>query len=391
MNGSFSFRPVGHGLFYTGNIKYKDTGDVFNFIYDIGTLNSETIIEKEVDKYCEKVKKIDFVILSHLDKDHVIGLFHLLDAKIEIDAIIMPYLNPTRLMFLFEESVLNIDGRKIKPNCKDKCRQYFEFLYKFYSDPYLYIKNKKNNCKIILYSSAEISEIETINGEQYNLEEINNIGDELLKSFQSSQYVIKKGGRNLFTVHPKTKTVISYKGWAFDIKQPGFNSLVKTRMDHIKQNLLDVLLSNVDKKEKETILKEAKKYTNINNKDCITLEHYPLNSVSGKDHTLLTGDYDDKEIYTKPTGLLSLGNEYYVIQIPHHGSKIKDSNLTINSVTEYSVVCHRKDDPKHPNNQTKITYEQISKNPIQHVTQNKNSYFEYDATDKEMTVRHESQ
>ena len=111
---------------------------------------------------------------------------------------------------------------------------------------------------IILYSSAEIPEIETINGEQYNLEEINNIGDELLKSFQSSQYVIKKGGRNLFTVHPKTNTVIHYKGWAFDIKQPGFKSLVKTRMDHIKQNLLDVLLSNVDKKEKETILKEAK-------------------------------------------------------------------------------------------------------------------------------------
>lgn len=86
---TFKFWPVGQGLFYTGSILNGD----FNFIYDCGS-DDEEYINKCVDMYLGTLqcpKTIDFVVISHLHKDHFSGLYRLArNAKIK--KIYLPYL-----------------------------------------------------------------------------------------------------------------------------------------------------------------------------------------------------------------------------------------------------------------------------------------------------------
>ena len=373
MKGYFTFHPVGHGQFYTGRIINDNTNEEINFIYDIGTLKTESIINKEVTKYCKKTKKVDFVILSHLHKDHINGIYCLLNSGIKVDSIIMPFLNPSQLLFIFEEALSTINSRLIRSKSGKEYQQYYDFLFSFYCNPYASIKKINNTCKVIVYSSRDISRIETLDGEAYDLGVTNDPEDVLLKSFQNSNYIVKNSSGGVYSVCPKNTSVINYKGWMFDLKQPGANQSIGEEMKKIGLEILDALLDN----EKETVnlkIKESKKFRD--NKNCITLEHYPLFQDSSNSHTLLMGDCDIDEIYTPPNGQLSSGKEYYVIQIPHHGSRV-DANLIIDSKSEYSVVCHNKTDDKHPNKHTMEAYGKITTNPIKQVTEEKNSYFQY--------------
>ena len=75
----FVFRSVGQGLFYTGSL----LNGSYNFVYDCGNdnqkiLNKEIqIYQDEINNNCKKKPQIDFVVISHLHKDHYSGLFEL--------------------------------------------------------------------------------------------------------------------------------------------------------------------------------------------------------------------------------------------------------------------------------------------------------------------------
>ena len=383
MKGYFTFHPVGRGQFYTGRIINDNTNEEINFIYDIGTSKTESIINKEVTQYCKETKKVDFVILSHLHKDHINGIYCLLNSGIKVDSIIMPYLNPTQLLFIFEEALSSIKSRLIRSKSGKEYQQYYDFLFSFYSNPYASIKKINNTCKVIVYSSRDISTIETLDGEAYNLEEVKDKKDILLTSFQNSNYIVKSSSGGIYSVCPKNTSVINYKGWMFDLKQPGADQSIGEEMKKIGLEILDAMLDN----KEETVnlkIKESKKFRD--NKNCITLEHYPLFQDLSNTHTLLMGDCDVNKIYTPPNGQLSSGKEYYVIQIPHHGSRV-DANLNIDSKSEYSVVCHNKTDDSHPDDETMKAYGKITTNPIIQVTEEKNSYFQYCYEDKTMVVK----
>lgn len=383
MEGCFTFHPAGHGLFYTGRIIDNETKEEINFIYDIGSKNLSTDFIKEVTQYCNETKKVDFVILSHLHKDHINGIYCLLNSGIKVDSIIMPFLNPTQLLFIFEEALSSINLKLIRSKSGKEYKQYYDFLFSFYSNPYASIKKINNTCKVIVYSSRDVSTIETLDGEAYDLIVNNDLEDVLLKSFQNSNYIVKSSSGGVYSVCPKNTSVINYKGWMFDLKQPGADQSIGEEMKKIGLEILDAMLDN----KEETVnlkIKESKKFKD--NKNCITLEHYPLFQDLSNSHTLLMGDCDINKIYTPKDGQLSSGKKYYVIQIPHHGSEV-DANLKIDSKSEYSVVCHYKGDKKHPNDYTIMAYEKITTNPIQHVTQDSDSYFQYCYENKTMGVK----
>lgn len=383
MKGYFTFHPAGHGLFYTGRIIDNETKEEINFIYDIGSKNPKKDFIKEVTQYCNETKKVDFVILSHLHQDHINGIYCLLNSGIKVDSIIMPFLNPSQLLFIFEEALSTINSKFIKSKSGKEYQQYYDFLFSFYSNPYASIKKINNTCKVIVYSSRDVSTIETLDGEAYDLKENNDPEDILLTSFKNSNYIVKSSSGGVYSVCPKNTSEINYKGWMFDLKQPGADQSIGEEMKKIGLEILDAILDN----KEETVnlkIKESKKFKD--NKNCITLEHYPLFQDLSNSHTLLMGDCDINKIYTPPNGQLSSGKKYYVIQIPHHGSEV-DENLKIDSKSEYSVVCHYKGDKKHPNAVTITAYEGITTNPIQHVTQDSDSYFQYCYENKTMVVK----
>lgn len=90
----FVFRPVGQGLFYTGSL----LNGCYNFVYDCGNDN-QSILNKEIQLYqdeadnnCKNKPQIDFVVISHLHKDHCIGLYKLVQ-NFRVGKIYLPYLS----------------------------------------------------------------------------------------------------------------------------------------------------------------------------------------------------------------------------------------------------------------------------------------------------------
>ena len=138
-NTRFIFHNVGQGLFYTGEIyfRFEDEDKVypFIFVYDCGSYsprgipktikNAVKLFKKEVKpniKY--KKPKIDLLIISHFDTDHINGLKELFD-NFEIDTVVIPYYFPIeRLIFALTNECL------------------YKWYYEFLSDPILFLLNK---------------------------------------------------------------------------------------------------------------------------------------------------------------------------------------------------------------------------------------------------------
>lgn len=143
----FSFHPVGQGLFYTGSI----LNGHYNFVYDCGkSINDKNFIEI-IENYTDKIKQIDFIVISHLHNDHYNGLPYLLDLckrkNIKINKIILPYLygfkNVAHLLLALniyeEDEYFNID----------EYNQLFKLMCSFYNG------NKENEYEISIEFIAE--------------------------------------------------------------------------------------------------------------------------------------------------------------------------------------------------------------------------------------------
>ncbi len=96
IHGEFCFYPVGQGCFYAGNIYFG--GQKFTIVYDCGTISKWIYLSNAIKEFKERNKKIDLLIVSHFDSDHVNGIKDLLTG-LTCERVIIPYYNPiTRLM-----------------------------------------------------------------------------------------------------------------------------------------------------------------------------------------------------------------------------------------------------------------------------------------------------
>lgn len=88
---SLSYHPVGQGLFASGKLKLLGYPD-FNWVYDCGTSSRKSLLAKALDDYEDGFtdKKIDLVVLSHFDKDHISGLVSLL-ARFDVGILMLPF------------------------------------------------------------------------------------------------------------------------------------------------------------------------------------------------------------------------------------------------------------------------------------------------------------
>ncbi|NCI51366.1 hypothetical protein GWC95_15665 [Sediminibacterium roseum] len=85
----FCFENIGQGLFYHGRLHGKHT-DSFDFIYDCGSKSAIRYLHTAIDSYRPSVKKLEMVVISHFDEDHVNGVTRLISGK-RVDRLILPY------------------------------------------------------------------------------------------------------------------------------------------------------------------------------------------------------------------------------------------------------------------------------------------------------------
>ena len=131
-NGRFrtTFNNVGQGLFYSGKIVVNEDKS-FNFVYDCGTHSKREYLKTSIKRYSNSIKdnnnkkKLDLLVISHFDADHINGLETLLSEVDEMETVVLPYYTPEeRLLY----AIMN----------KKQNRFYYEFL----SDPAEFLLKK---------------------------------------------------------------------------------------------------------------------------------------------------------------------------------------------------------------------------------------------------------
>lgn len=86
---SYRFFPVGQGLFASGRV-LPSGGPVFDWVYDCGTDSGKPLLSRAITTYKEAVSRIDLLVISHFDRDHVLGIAELLSGTY-VGTLLLPY------------------------------------------------------------------------------------------------------------------------------------------------------------------------------------------------------------------------------------------------------------------------------------------------------------
>jgi hypothetical protein len=104
---SYHFYPVGQGLFTAGFLSRNGEPE-FAWVYDCGTSSGQNLAEDAIGILGECVgrrERVDLMVLSHFDKDHISGVCELL-KRIKVRRLMLPYMTLTeRLVLAFEEGI----------------------------------------------------------------------------------------------------------------------------------------------------------------------------------------------------------------------------------------------------------------------------------------------
>lgn len=118
---SYKFWPVGQGLFSSGrlDVSFNDQNNSeksFHWVYDCGTISNQEFLKTSIEEYKKSFRsssnadsnikpKIDLVVISHFDKDHISGLVKLLNT-FSIQTLLLPYMQLwQRLIIAFDEDI----------------------------------------------------------------------------------------------------------------------------------------------------------------------------------------------------------------------------------------------------------------------------------------------
>lgn len=97
--------PVGHGGFQTGLV-LPSRARPFSWVYDCGSRSSTALKAALREWRNRSPRRIDWLILSHFDYDHLSGLDTLLQYK-RVRAVMLPYLNEEATAWALCESLIN--------------------------------------------------------------------------------------------------------------------------------------------------------------------------------------------------------------------------------------------------------------------------------------------
>lgn len=139
------FHKAGQGLFYSAsfyNNRAKKPTEI-RYIIDCGTTSGAEVLKDEIDTYLQSYKtgeNMDFLIISHLHKDHISGLKQLLtnlkEKKVTVINVFLPYFDKFTRIYLY---FLN----------KDSIEKGEEWILDFILDPTKFFKDF--NIKNIFY------------------------------------------------------------------------------------------------------------------------------------------------------------------------------------------------------------------------------------------------
>lgn len=330
----FVFHNVGQGLFYSGHIDNNH----FNFVYDCGTSSAQKYIENAVDNQLPS-QDIDFVVISHLHKDHISGLKRLVD-NYNVKKIYLPYLgygnsSLIRLLCAVASIPNDVPDQTV---ITDENRETFFNQYQYDFLKSLYGEGRRN---------SRIQEIIYLgNDEEQNSE------NKYSYYYQALRYPSVDDIQWVFAIYnrkQKQSNLINLNKDINDLLEKSFYESVDEVIRNNDLKKIVEIYESVFEKNKQNLTSTMLIHYPVSNMRFIscfdTLVHphfsetFPRSVVS-----ILTGDVEfDDYLLSKMDEKLQLNiNAFSVFQVPHHGSK-ENWDLLTNSYklifNQYVIPC----------------------------------------------------
>ncbi|MES2288066.1 MAG: MBL fold metallo-hydrolase [Bacteroidota bacterium] len=352
LSAHFKFYPVGQGCFYAGEILAPSNDKKFTIVFDCGTLSGRTYLQNSIQKFKQKYTKIDLLVISHFDEDHVNGVNDLLDG-ISCETVLIPYYTPLSRLGLFADNSSNNPDYDL-----------------FLRNPTSYfLQEKFKVSKVIVIGNNNEGSIELNSNEKPTKPDNDLTGEKIEFDFDKFEndsgflkYVQEQEGNN-FNNNDKInylsfplKISFKQKFWEFvfylkyfkeNAKILNFKTAIDNLLISIKSNNIQDLFDNISLRA--SVRKAYKDTINGNvNYSSIVLYHGPtiVNSWActcencdncfddlcnyccdyKKTGTLLTGDSflkipADFDPFFDYYGRQDYIKKCFLLQVPHHGSK----------------------------------------------------------------------
>lgn len=275
------------------------------------------------------------LFISHLHKDHISGIPHLLkklkEGKGKCNNVYLPYFTPTQRLFYIAEYLYKNQDASLSD--KDVILSIIKNPHKYFSDLDLdikvfYLKKKEEN--------------DNANDQTY---------DDKFKTYSSNYFDENEDeNKNVFFIEGGEMSFTNF--WEFNVfcksieksKLDGFKEKIKNKFgifEELKYSKLEEILKKHNKNDLKKLYKE--KINNDLNKTSLMLLHRPiyqlnyclkcnrnskicnlLNEINSKycmsESTLLTGDRPLESLTDNDFNIGDQLGTIYFFQVPHHGS-----------------------------------------------------------------------
>ncbi|MBD5583558.1 MAG: MBL fold metallo-hydrolase [Clostridia bacterium] len=302
MCNEFYFNAVGQGLFYSGSL----FGGAYNFVYDCGTDSSSEYLSGAIQDVCNNrlhgKKTIDFVMISHLHKDHFSGLSELM-SNAHVKKVYLPYLgdgNDTLKKFLIAREVVFLPTEGSEENNYSNREALYYRVYNLYS------------------------------GRQRETE-VEFIGQEPYKRNDENAIAYSKGA---FYDSAEMRWCFSYFNMrASDAKLNDLNAQIEAEMERNGVDKIEKLLFDPNGID---IIQDIYKNVFGDGKQNLTstvLVHYPLDIFTG----LCFCNYDAPDYYPYPDGIYENPCDKTVVTVLTGDAEFDDEMLaTLADILEYT-------------------------------------------------------
>lgn len=303
----------------------NNNGIPYNILVDGGTGDSYDGIEKNKDFILSYLKenKINLIVLTHIDDDHIKGIQRLFKDLLKN-----------------KYNVLRQNIMKIIYNSPYATALYLE---KAYTKPQKK-EYKKSNGNISAVSAQSVEQL-ICNMEKLT-DEIIVVGDEKIKDKSN---VIESGIKIKFLSPNKEALETYYKQYEIDIRKAEKNKVDKAKGNISKNKIMDDYKDTIEELKKKT--------------DCEALTVYNRASIaflleeeSTQERVLMLGDCD-YDIVEKELRELGYSKDYKLnlnyVKLSHHGSigTLKNSFLELIDCNDYFISTDGKSH-SHPNKKT---------------------------------------
>ncbi len=318
--------PVGQGTFISEKFIERNGKETI-VVYDCGSQNGKSVIEREICNSFEKGTEICAVYISHLDNDHVNGLEFLI-KHCRVKKVFLPYLSPKSLFMTMVKYKCETESGEtdlcselvsdlIYYSHERMSEQFATFKNADYSNvfPEIYFVRSNNIC---------VQNIDTENTDIWKYLAFNNENKKTKKKF--FELLISEGIPEAFATD-----INSFSRLWDNLEYRNILKKIYKKLDGgINANSLGIVSYPLTNAYKEPIDHPCLKH-----KSCIM---YSYNKRQDNAGAIYVGDMDLSDTESDFYKTRYKGNQIGLLQLPHHGSKNSYSTRCAENIEAF-IAC----------------------------------------------------